>query len=690
MKTIRTKVLRSILALSLGVIVALSVTMFIALMRMQNTVLSDSTNIGQSAANDSQNALLSQVKEELTMLANDRADITDERLKAIMEQTEAVATLASEIYTHPENYKERFIDYLHPDELGTAALSLRTAPWANLNTIRSEVYLLANVGDTLKQVALKEGSGIDATFIGTESGFMIMYNNNETMANANDYDHTQRVWYGPARDAGRLVWSDIFTTAEGRGAAITCPMPFYDYSGPTPVFKGVASTSATLDAAVQALIDSSNIGTTGYAFIMDSKGKVLLSSNQDIINTYLFDRIDKEAGFIETTLNDEPVYVAYSPLQNIDWIFGIVAKTEEIAEPAAQIQNTILALTESSVDKIASTIMYVVIAIIVVILIAVVATFVIGGYLSRSISEPVIKLSEDAQIISAGNLEHKLDVKTGDEIEELGNSFNQMIDSIQTITAEKQRVASELSIASEIQNDMLPRIFPVYTGSENFNIYAKMIPAKEVGGDFYDFFFLDEAKTKLVMVIADVSGKGVPAALFMVIAKTLIKQQMQHVGDPAEALKSVNRVLCEDNPRNMFVTTFIICLDLESGFTLFANGGHNAPLISIDGQNYEFMKLKKGIPPGMFDTAKYQLSTIQLHEGDRIYFYTDGINEAMNIDGEEWGNERFIAEANRYINDEPEEFDNHIREALGKWTEGAEQSDDITSIAFHFIKKVRR
>jgi sigma-B regulation protein RsbU (phosphoserine phosphatase) len=205
-----------------------------------------------------------------------------------------------------------------------------------------------------------------------------------------------------------------------------------------------------------------------------------------------------------------------------------------------------------------------------------------------------------------------------------------------------------------------------------------------VGGDFFDFFYLDEAETKIVFVIADVSGKGVPAALFMVIAKTLIKQQMLHSGDPANALEQVNKILCEDNPRSMFVTTLIYSLDLMTGQMLYANGGHNPPLLSTANDPYQFMKLAKGIPPGMLETSKYKMCLLHLNPGDKLYLYTDGVNEAMNPNGEQFGNDRFLSAANKFRDLPPEQFDEAIRQEVRTFADGAEQSDDITSVAIFY------
>jgi sigma-B regulation protein RsbU (phosphoserine phosphatase) len=214
-----------------------------------------------------------------------------------------------------------------------------------------------------------------------------------------------------------------------------------------------------------------------------------------------------------------------------------------------------------------------------------------------------------------------------------------------------------------------------------------MQPAKEVGGDFYDFFFLNEIKTKAAFIIADVSGKGVPAALFMVIAKTLLKQHLLLSQDPVEALSYANKLLCEDNPRCMFVTVFVITVDLTSGEAVYANGGHNPPLLCRANADFQFMELKKGIPLGVMEDAVYLPSNLQLNPGDKFYLYTDGFNEAMNDKMEQFGNDLFIETANEGRELSPEAFDNKMREAIVEFSADTEQSDDITSLFFHFIKR---
>lgn len=698
---IKTKVVRVILATSISALALISVASMISIFTIRRLTLQHSNNLGVTASGNSQIALKDQVEQQLRSLALDKAALTDEKLAAIQNQTKMAADMATHIYANKTHYRPRIIDYLQPGQAGATALYLITAHDVPLDRIRDEVYLAANVTDILRQITVVD-SGINASYIAGESGYFILVDKASSNPSRSDFDARKRNWYIGAKENDAIFWTDIFTDASGRGGSISCAMPFYDFSNGERVLKGVAGSGMALSLNVNQIIDSTRIGETGYAFLLNGKGQVIVTPNNTGLviaadgsirgEDYLHSEdpgkqklarrmLNRENGITEIELDGKTVYVAFYPLSVIDWSLGVVVPVDEIIAPALKLKQDILSLTRNAMTGINRNII-----IILIIILAMTAVFFVGAFpvalrLANSLTAPIISLNEGAKIISGGDLNHKLMVKTGDEIETLADSFNAMIDDIQAITAEKQRINSELAIASEIQNDMLPRIFPTFSDHTYFSLFAKMEPAKEVGGDFYDFFYLDSDETKIVFVIADVSGKGVPAALFMVIAKTLIKQQMLHTGDPAAVLKQVNKILCEDNPRSMFATAFIASLDLLTGQMIYANGGHNPPLLSVSGRPYQFMELKKGIPPGMLEMSEYKLCFLQLKPGDALYLYTDGVNEAMDPAGEQFGNKRFLAAANSSRGLPPQEFDAAIRHEVELFANGAEQSDDITTIA---------
>lgn len=266
-------------------------------------------------------------------------------------------------------------------------------------------------------------------------------------------------------------------------------------------------------------------------------------------------------------------------------------------------------------------------------------------------------------------------------IAETGKS---LVTSQKIITEKTARIESELNLAQNIQAHMLPSIFPAFPEDEEFDIYASMEPAKEVGGDFYDFYKLDE--THIGLVIADVSGKGIPAALFMVIAKTIIKNEIHMGYSPAEALSRVNHMLCEGNEDGMFVTAWVGIFDSKTGELTFSSAGHNPPLVLRDGK-YSYLKMRSGFVLAGIDGFKYHQETIYLKPGDKLFLYTDGVTEA--IDGHEnmYGEQNLLDFMNAHKELGPKDMIKSVRDDVRTFANGADQFDDITMLMLDFIRE---
>ena len=251
------------------------------------------------------------------------------------------------------------------------------------------------------------------------------------------------------------------------------------------------------------------------------------------------------------------------------------------------------------------------------------------------------------------------------------------------MTAEKERIGAELSVATHIQASMLPCIFPAFPNRREFDIYATMTPAKEVGGDFYDFFLMDD--DHLAVVIADVSGKGVPAALFMVIAKTLIKDHTQSGKPPEEVFTEVNRQLCEANDENLFVTAWMGVLEISTGKLVYVNAGHNPPVIGRKNGETEFLRSRPGFVLAGLDFTKYRAGSLELMPGDLLYLYTDGVTEAMNTAQELYGEERLKRTLDANVSAAPEEIFKAVKKDLDDFVADAPQFDDITMLAMRYL-----
>ncbi len=251
-----------------------------------------------------------------------------------------------------------------------------------------------------------------------------------------------------------------------------------------------------------------------------------------------------------------------------------------------------------------------------------------------------------------------------------------------SMLSELNRLDEELKLAADIQLNILPMNFPAFPERTEFDLYASMTPAKEVGGDFYDFFLIDS--DHLALVIADVSGKGIPAALFMMVSKTLIKNQLMIGCDPAAALDWVNNQLYERNSSMMFVTVWLAVLEISTGKGMSCNAGHERPGFRCENGDFELLKYKHGIPIGISKKAKYQNREFELKSGDCIFVYTDGVTEAARPDRELFGENRLTAVLNRGTDAEPEELIRRVHDELELFADGAPQFDDITMLCFKY------
>ena len=270
--------------------------------------------------------------------------------------------------------------------------------------------------------------------------------------------------------------------------------------------------------------------------------------------------------------------------------------------------------------------------------------------------------------------------RVGDEFHTVSKGFNLMAGRIR-LYAEK---FAELDVAANIQKSMLPPMEPQpFADRKDFEIYASMHPAREVGGDFYDFFLIDN--DTLAVVIADVSDKGIPAALFMAITKTLIKNYAQAGKAPWEVFETVNNMLCENNEANMFVTAFLGHLNLKTGHLVYTNAGHNPPLLKRMGGKYEFLDTEPSIVLAGFEKGiSYNKEEIYLNAGDILYLYTDGVTEALNRKNEFFTDRRLYEKANQYKDKSVHELSALIKKEIDDFSDGAEQADDISMLALNF------
>ncbi|GFI33260.1 MAG: PP2C family protein-serine/threonine phosphatase [Lachnospiraceae bacterium] len=316
-------------------------------------------------------------------------------------------------------------------------------------------------------------------------------------------------------------------------------------------------------------------------------------------------------------------------------------------------------------------------------------------FLYREVLLPILAITDEAKRFADSNTpSDKLSViNKNDEIGVLAKAVGKMetdiveyVENLTLVTAEKERIGAELSIATQIQANMLPGIFPAFPDKPEFDIYATMNPAKEVGGDFYDFFMVDDRH--LAVVMADVSGKGVPAALFMVIGKTLIKDHTQPGRDLGDVFTEVNDLLCESNSEGLFITAFEGVLDLVSGEFTFVNAGHEIPFICKKDGSYEPYKIRAGFVLAGMEGIRYKCGTMQLSPGDRLFQYTDGVTEATDKDGRLYGMGRLGEILTQNAALPPMELLGKIKEDIDVFVGDAPQFDDITMLCLEYRERM--
>lgn len=433
---------------------------------------------------------------------------------------------------------------------------------------------------------------------------------------------------------------------------------------------------------------------TGFVFIFNGDKEIIVSPSEEIAaalskgsaaNVPLLDALmatalDEAPDPLEYTLSDAQgqrlslvSYVVY--FKPLDWYIGTVADKNEIAGPANDL------LTRQS---------YVFGAVFVVgLLVALVFAARLAGPLARLTNYAMVMPEQDfTQAAPAESPIQDLPRHFRDEVGRLAQSFifmegslRENIHNLMQVTAAKQRIESELSIARDIQMGLLPKIFPAFPDRTEFDLYAFLQPAKEVGGDLYDFFFIDEHR--LCFTVGDVSDKGVPAALFMAVTKTLIKVVSEHTDDPAEMVSVVNNELAHDNPNAMFVTLIIAILDLRTGKVVFANAGHNRPVI-FNRDGIAFVKGISGPMAGAMPNLPFTPLETALAPGDMLLLYSDGVTEAMNEQDQLFSDQQLLQTATELRDRAPQALIEGILDRVHLHVGQAKQSDDITMLCVRY------
>lgn len=525
------------------------------------------------------------------------------------------------------------------------------------------------------------------------------YRKNDTLICENIGNETYQYfywdWYQIPKMLDKPIWSEPYFD-EGGGNILMCTysVPFYKKSGNERNFRGIVTVDISLEW-LDEIVSSIKIFEHGYAFLLSQNGTVITHPNDNFeMHQTIFSLVEErnipqlrqvgrnmikgESGFIEYTsiYTDKEGFMYYTPLKASGWSLAVLIPKEELLADLYALNKRLLTIGVIGI---------------IILLMLIVAT-------SHRITNPLRKLVKVTDNIGKGNFDVILPpVRGQDEIAKLNSSITAMqrelktyVRNLKDTTAAKEKIESELKIAHDIQQGIIPKIFPPFPERDDVDLYAILDPARDVGGDLYDFFFLDNFR--LCFAVGDVSGKGVPASLFMAITRTLLRAKASIDLPVNEIVKSMNVELCQGNENSMFVTFFLGIIDLKTGVVNFCNAGHNLPYILRNNCKVETIEGTHGTPLGIFEDMDYKSGQMKLRNMDTLFTYTDGVPEAMDIDNNLFSDEKLKSLLVNFCNANPIDVTTAIVNEVKEFTGEAEQSDDITilSLTYFTDKKMKK
>lgn len=692
------KILLVILVMSLGSLLIIFGASFYFMNNMIDGFEQTNISLGLNSSNVAQSSLLDQAEGYLTKLVQKQAQSANSTFNTVNKIVTESSQYVASLYANQDNFEGKEMPNPSDTEAGVACSKYFLVKGVKETPeVMNEVNILSNC-EYMFAPLLAVNAMLDNIYIGTESGISYRYSRSNLYNE--DYDPRARDWYKAAMDTpDTLVWLPTYEDSYGN-TCITAAMTYRDENNE---LVGVVASDVLLTNMITDVM-SLKIGESGSCFVLDSELNFVAHPDMgtDGFNSDLSSHFEgddfinalsaSDDGIVETVFEGKDSHVAFSKMTETGWFFCASIETDEVTAPAIQAKNESDQLTKASQEemqkKLFSINKFFMVFFAIVGIIVIIISFVVSGTITR----PIQKLANSVRDIGKGNFDQKIPVETGGEIGMLVNRFNEMqdnlkeyLENIQRITAEKERISAELSVATQIQADMLPRTFPAYPNRKEFNVFASMDPAKEVGGDFYDFFFTDD--NHFAMVMADVSGKGVPAALFMVIAKALIKNNAQRLGanaSPAKVLYEVNNQLCEGNEAELFVTVWLAIIEISTGKGLAANAGHEHPAIRRKGGEYELVVYRHSPAVAAMEGMKFKEHEFQMEPGDNLYIYTDGVAEATDAQNEMYGTERMISALNRNPDADAKTLLKTVRKDVDDFVKDAPQFDDITMLCFEY------
>ena len=641
------------------------------------------------------------------------ADKTDDDFWIVEHDMKSLGLQVEDVFRHPDHYARIPVKEPRKENAGKYVLQL-LCPNGSENVDPKTIEImerLANLGPMMEEMVRgNEGYTLDLYISTPDNVTLAMDNLSDGKfkedGSIRDYIPSTRPWYKGAVETGGMFISSAVHSY------------FYDFNEVIfgyPIYVDgelvAALEASTKLGVIEENMKTRNVGKEGFSVLISKDGQLVCSQreqgelalrddlSEDIrtsVNPQLGEMIKhalsgaKDVDII--TVDGEQFYAAHAPLETIGWTQFSFASVKEMTEPINNLVKDMEKSTDDTIKDISTDFSKHTVLLILGLLILMLIAILMASKIAKKRVRPIEQMSESVRSFVGENLEFKMqDVyKTGDEIQQLAESFDHMstkmkeyLDEIIENTAEKERVKAEMEAATQIQKKMLPAVAPDFYGKNGYELFAKMETAKEVGGDLYDFYYLDD--DRLVLMIGDVSGKGITAALFMALSKQMIKSQvLLHGGDLVEAMNEANKRLCEESVDAMFVTAWIGVLTLSTGALEFVNAGHVYAAVKRDNGEFVLEEDDHCVLMAGVDFAKYKLNRTTLNAGDVVYLYTDGVTEAHDKDDRLFGEERLLAALNEKADASCQELDETVRRRVFEFAGETEQYDDITTVCFKY------
>ena len=678
-----------------------------------------------SATNESQKKSITTTSEEamaeflnsnMTQSTQMEAYIAQDVFGDALRVVKIVADYTGKLFADPDNYPTR--DYSLPDPAKDGEISLQVLFEEGVDlsdpSISKKLGLISNLSELMSAVYVD--ANVDSCYCALPDGVMLLVDDHSSSKFDEDGNMIpipirERLWYTGAKDTGALHFTDVTTDLFTGEISIMCSLPVY-CNGELVAVIGADLFLNDVSAAVNGTANNGSftciVNQNGHVlfspqekgvFMVKQEGEAqdLRESDNKELAAFINDSLTGSTELRMIEIDGELCYVVGAAIQNVGWAVVNVVPKSLADQPAAAMLSQFDAIQSDATDTFSKGLSSTRTTILVLILIVVILSTTASVILSKRIVKPLEAITARVQSLGGNDLQFCMEdaYRTHDEIEVLAESFAMLssktleyIAEVARVTSEKERIGAELSLATRIQADMLPNIYPAFPERPEFDVYASMNPAKEVGGDFYDFFLIDD--DHLCFFIADVSGKGVPAALFMMAAMIILANNAQMGKSPAQILHDTNSAICANNREEMFVTVWLGILEISTGKLTAANAGHEYPAVKKPGGGFELFKDKHGFVIGGMEGSKYREYEIQFEPGSKLFIYTDGVPEATNSANELFGTDRLLEALNSAPDASPKEILDNVRRAVDGFVKDAEQFDDLTMLCVEYNERSKK